>query len=89
VSHRKNASVVAITDYLPAYAGLRLEQEIKNLDLVINKYKSPLLLIVGGAKVEDKIGMIKYFINKARWFMLGGGVANTFLKVLGYPLKKS
>ena len=89
VSHRANASVEAITKFLPSYAGLLLEQEIKHLDKTMKKYKKPLVLIVGGAKVEDKAGILKYFLQKADYILLGGGVANTFIRARGRDIKKS
>ena len=78
VSHRENASVAAITKFLPSYAGLILEKEIKNLDAVMKNFKKPLVVILGGAKVSDKIGLIKYFFKKADYFLIGGAIANTF-----------
>lgn len=77
VSHRKNASVCAITKYLPSYAGLLLEKEIENLEGVMKDYWHPFTIIVGGAKISDKLGVLKYFWNKADKFLLGGGPANT------------
>ena len=89
VSHRANASVAAITKFLPSYAGLLLEKEIKNLQKVMLGYKKPLILIVGGEKVEDKAGILKYFLTKADYILLGGGVANTFLKAKGNNIRGS
>ena len=65
VSHRENASVAAITQFLPSYAGLLLEKEIGNLDAVMKKSKKPLVVVLGGAKVSDKIGLINNFFKKA------------------------
>ncbi|MEK7464193.1 MAG: phosphoglycerate kinase [Patescibacteria group bacterium] len=89
VCHRTNSSVTAITRELPAYAGLLMEREIKNLDQVMRKFKKPLTLILGGAKIEDKIGVIKYFWEKAEHILLGGGPANTFLMAKKHPIGKS
>jgi 3-phosphoglycerate kinase len=92
VSHRKNASVVAITKFLPSYAGLLLEKEIKNLDRVMKSHRHchrPFTVIIGGAKVSDKIGVIKNFWNKADYFLLGGGPANTFFAAQGLPIGDS
>jgi 3-phosphoglycerate kinase len=89
VSHRANASVVAITKYLPSYAGFELESEIKSLGQAMLKPKRPLVLILGGAKAADKLGVIKFFKNKADWFLLGGGPANTILALKGMDIKKS
>ena len=105
VSHRKNASVVAITKFLPSYAGLLLEKEIKNLSRIMKNPKKPLVIILGGVKVSDKIGVIKNFLkevkghcceatprrvkSKVNCFLTGGGVANTFLAAQGLPIGDS
>ena len=79
VSHRANASIVAITKFLPSYAGLELENEITSLSKTMIHPRRPLVLILGGAKAADKLGVIAYFKKKADWFLLGGGPANTIL----------
>ncbi len=89
VSHRANASVAAITKFLPSYAGLLLEKEIKNLEKAMIAHKNPLVLIVGGAKVEDKAGILKYFLKKSDLILLGGGVANTFARARGRDIRQS
>ena len=89
VCHRANASVAAIVKFLPSYAGLLLEKEIKNLDKAMKSPKKPLIVILGGAKVSDKIGMIKNFLNRADYFLVGGGMANTFLAAQGLPVGDS
>ena len=88
-SHRKHASIDAIQDFLPSYAGLNLEQEIKNLFSAINKPKKPLVLIIGGAKIETKLPIINNLINKADYILVGGAVANNFLKAKGFEVGKS
>jgi 3-phosphoglycerate kinase len=89
VSHRANASLVAITKYLPSYAGLEMEKEILFLSHAIKKPKRPLVFIVGGAKATDKLDAITYFRNRTDWFLLGGGLANTILMTEGMQIKKS
>ena len=89
VCHRANASVSAITRFLPSYAGLELEKEIKFLSGVMKNPRRPLVLIVGGAKAGDKLGILKYFKNKADNIILGGALANTILYVAGFDVKKS
>lgn len=89
VSHRKNASVCAITQFLPSYAGLEMEKEIKNLNYILENSEKPLTIILGGAKVSDKIGVIKYFWQKADFFIFGGGPANTFLLAKKLPVGDS
>lgn len=89
VSHRKNASICAITKFLPSYAGLEMESEVKAFEKVMEKLKKPLVLILGGAKVSDKIGVIKYFYDKADKILVGGGVANTFFFYKNIPIGSS
>lgn len=89
VSHRVNASVVAITKFLPSYAGIEMENEITSLGKAIIKPKRPVVLVLGGAKASDKLGVIAHFKNKADWFLLGGGCANTMLWLKGIDVKKS
>jgi phosphoglycerate kinase len=89
VSHRANASVVAVTNYLPSYAGLELAAEIAHLSRVMVRPKRPLVVIVGGAKVSDKLDVVRSFRKKANWFLMGGGPANTLLAVRGMDVKRS
>jgi phosphoglycerate kinase len=89
VSHRAEASVTAITKFLPSFAGLELEQEIIHLSRVMKKPKQPLIAIFGGAKAEDKLGVLKSFEKKARFILLGGGCANTILALRGMDVKNS
>lgn len=89
VSHRANASIVAVTKFLPSYAGFELEHEIQSLSRAMKNPKHPLVFIVGGAKAADKLDVIKSFKNKADWFLLGGGPANTILSLRGMNVKQS
>ncbi len=89
VSHRANTSIVAITKILPSYAGLEFEKEIISLGKVMKAPHRPLIFVIGGAKAADKLGIIQYFKNKADWFLLGGGSANTMLRLRGYDIQKS
>ncbi len=89
VSHRANASVAAITGFLPSYAGFELEAEIVHLSQIMTKLKLPLVMIVGGAKVSDKLGVLRYFRTTADRFLLGGGPANTLLAARGMNVRKS
>ncbi len=89
VSHRRNASVVAITKFLPSFVGLQLEKEIFNLNKIKEIAKKPFTLIVGGAKTSDKVGVLEYFSKRADWILLGGGPANTFFKAAGLPIGNS
>ena len=89
VSHRANASVVAITKYLPSYAGLLLENEIKNLDVAVKNGKHPFVFIVGGAKISDKIGILESFAGKVDYFLTGGGIAINLFMAQGLPVGDS
>lgn len=75
VVHRAHASTSAIANYLPVYAGLLVEKEVTNLDKVVNNPKRPLLLIIGGAKVEDKQPLIERFLKFADNIVVGGKIA--------------
>lgn len=79
--HRRQASVVGIPQFLPSVAGLLLEKEIKFISQVIENPPKPLVAIVGGAKMEDKLPMIGKLVNKADFCLIGGKIANAFLKV--------
>ncbi len=89
VDHRANASVAAVTKFLPSYAGLELEAEIASLSKAMVKPAHPLVLILGGAKASDKLGVIAFFKRKADWFLLGGGSANSILALQGMDVKQS
>jgi phosphoglycerate kinase len=89
VSHRANASVAAITEFLPSYAGLEMEEELEHLSRAMRKPARPLVLVLGGAKASDKLGALGYFRNKADSILLGGGSANTMLALRGMDVKKS
>jgi phosphoglycerate kinase len=88
-AHRAHASTVGVTNYLPSVAGFLLEREIKFLDQAIEDPKRPFVAILGGAKVSDKIGVIKNLLAKADTVLIGGGMANTFFKAQGYPMGDS
>lgn len=87
--HRKHASTAGIAKYLPAYAGLLVEREIKFLSPLLKKMPRPCTLVVGGAKIDTKIGLIKNFFGKADTILIGGALANTFLAAEGYDIGKS
>lgn len=89
VNHRANASISGITKFIKPFAGIQLEKEIKNLNGLMKKAKKPLVLILGGGKPGDKIGFLKAFIKKADYFLLGGGIANTFLAAQKLPVGQS
>ncbi len=82
-AHRAHASTAGITAFLPAYAGLLMEKEITMLSEALEANQSPVVLIVGGAKIDGKIGVIEKFIDKADYILVGGGIANTFMYAQG------
>ncbi len=88
VSHRDQASVSAIKKYLPSYAGLLLEKEVIALSKVL-KPKKPLVLIMGGAKISTKAPLITKLHKTAEKILLGGALATTFYKFMGYEVGKS
>lgn len=88
-AHRAHSSTVGVADYLPACAGFLLEKEIEYLDRAIEDPKRPFVAILGGAKVSDKIGVIKNLLTKADTILIGGGMANTFLKAKGFTMGDS
>ena len=89
VSHRKTASLCAITEFLPSYLGKLLEEEIANLDKVLEKPEKPLVIILGGAKTKDKLPLVEKFLEKADYILLGGVIANTILKANGFSIGQS
>jgi len=88
-SHRNHASLVAVTKFLPSYAGFLLIKEIKKLNGALDIPKSGKTLILGGAKIETKFPVIKNFLNKAENILVGGAIANVFLKAKNIDIKKS
>ena len=89
VSHRRHASVCAITKFLPSYAGLLLEKEVNILSEAINNPKRPATIIVGGAKAKTKVPVIEHLLNKFDNILIGGVVANVILKAKGIDIGNS
>lgn len=89
VVHRAHASTDAITRHLPSVAGLLLEQEVKTITTVRDQPKRPLMAIVGGAKISDKIDILYKFVETADVVAVGGALANTFLLAQGVKIGKS
>jgi len=83
-SHRAHASNVGIATYLPSGIGFLVKRELDYLTKVIANPRRPLVLVLGGAKVKDKIGVIKHMVKLADYILIGGGMCFTFLKALGY-----
>lgn len=89
VDHRKAASVVDITKYLPSYAGLLLEKEIKSLETVLKQAPKPFVVMTGGIKLTEKVGTLENLGKKADVILVGGGVANLMFKNKGYEIGQS
>jgi phosphoglycerate kinase len=88
-AHRAHASTEGVAHFLPGVAGLLMEKEIKYLGEAISDPRHPFVAILGGAKVSDKIGVIRNLLDIADNVLIGGGMANTFFKATGYPLGDS
>jgi len=88
-SHRAHASTVGVANYLPAGAGFLMQKEIEIMGKALENPERPFVAILGGAKVSDKIGVIKNLLNKVDALLIGGGMVFTFLKSQGYEIGKS
>ena len=88
-AHRAHASVEAVAHFLPAAAGFLMEKEIKFLGKVFSEPEHPVIVILGGAKISDKLPVINRLLPLADKIIIGGGMANTFLKAEGYELGDS
>ena len=89
-AHRGQASTVGVAKYAPiACAGPLLVSEVKALSRALKNPKKPLVAIVGGSKVSTKIQLLENLLDKVDQLIVGGGIANTFLKAQGYPIGKS
>lgn len=85
-AHRAHASTQGVARYLPSAAGLLLEHELEMLGKTLKNPKRPFNVVLGGAKVSDKIGMISHLSEKADAFLIGGGMSAAFLKAAGYSI---
>lgn len=89
VAHRNHASVTGVARYLPAVAGLLLEKELVVMGKALQKPDRPFVAVLGGAKVSDKIGLVRNLIGKVDSLVIGGGMANNFLRARGLDLGES
>ena len=87
--HREHASIVGIPRVLPSYCGFLIQKEVETISNLINNPTRPFVSILGGAKVSDKIGVIKNLIDKVDTFIIGGGMTYTFMNALGYQIGDS
>ena len=87
--HRSHASIVGIPKFIPGFAGLLLKKEIEMLSKVTKNPQHPLVAILAGAKISTKIGLISSLMKTSDFILVGGGIANTFLKAQGIEIGKS
>ena len=88
-AHRAHASTAGVADYLPAVCGFLIQKEITVMGKALADPKRPFVAILGGAKVSDKIGVITNLLDKVDTLVIGGGMAYTFMKALGYSIGSS
>jgi len=88
-SHRATASMVSLPKKLPSYAGLALINEINSLENISHKGKKPVVAVIGGAKISDKLPVIEKLLPRLSAVLVGGGVANTLLRAKGLKIGKS
>jgi len=88
-AHRAHASTAGVADLLPAYAGLLLEREVANLSAVADDPERPLVVVLGGAKVSDKVGVIDRFLDIADRILIGGAMCFPFFRAQGHPIGTS
>ncbi len=88
-AHRAHCSTEGVAHFLPAVAGFLMEKEIKYLGEAIANPAKPFVAILGGAKISDKIGVIRNLLTKADYVLIGGGMANTFFKAQGHAIGDS
>lgn len=88
-AHRAHASTEGVTHYIPAVAGFLMEKEVSVMGKALEAPEHPFVAIIGGAKVSDKIGVIENLLSKVDALIIGGGMANTFLRAQGYNTGKS
>jgi phosphoglycerate kinase len=88
-AHRAHASTAGVAEFMPAVAGLLMQKELDYLGGALDNPQKPLIAILGGAKISDKIMVIRALLPKVNSILIGGGMANTFLAAAGYPMGKS
>ena len=88
-AHRNHASIVGVTKYLPAVAGLLLEKELNSLGHILEIPARPFCVLFGGAKISDKVKLLENVMDKVDTILVGGGMAATFLKANNYEVGKS
>lgn len=87
--HRAHASTVGVASFLPAYAGFLVEKEVSVMGKALENPSRPFVAVLGGAKISDKLDVIQNLLDKADTLIIGGGMAYTFIKSLGYEVGDS
>lgn len=88
-AHRKHASISGITNFLPSCCGFLMQRELEMLDKMLNDTKHPFVVVLGGAKIKDKIGLFNHLLDKVDKIIVGGAMAYTFLNALGFNTGQS
>lgn len=88
-AHRAHASMVAITRYVPSYAGLLMEEEARELSRLMDRPRRPFIALIGGAKISTKLGLIERLLPRVDALLLGGALANTLLAARGLQIGRS
>lgn len=88
-AHRAHASTAGIGKFIPYCIGYLVKEEMENLTYLINGPKRPFTILMGGAKIDDKLKLIENLLPKCDYFLATGGIANSFLKALGFPIGSS
>jgi phosphoglycerate kinase len=88
-AHRAHATTVGVADYLPAVAGFLMEKELEYLGNATTDPERPFIAILGGAKISSKIGVIESLLSRCDRLLIGGGMANTFFKAMGFEVGDS
>ncbi|MBI3976840.1 MAG: phosphoglycerate kinase [Chloroflexi bacterium] len=88
-AHRAHASTAGIARHLPAVAGFLMEKEIEHLGRILEHPARPFAAVIGGAKISSKIAVLKSLLQRVDALLIGGGMANTFLKARGYEIGRS
>lgn len=88
-SHRAHASVVGITKHLPSAAGRLMQEELENLERILGTPKKPVAAIIGGSKISSKLALLESLLAKVDVMIIGGGMANTFLKAKSFNIGSS
>lgn len=88
-AHRAHASTAGVAEHIPAVAGLLMEKEVRALSAALAGARRPVVAVLGGAKVSDKIGVIRNLLPRVDRILIGGGMANTFFKARGLEMGRS